>query len=219
MTSQQVHHVPHHWYTWFGHAAPYFYTWGLVSACVLRLILILGFVMICLIGTWRHPLRTLRSNWRMLGSRAPEEHKALLDLFDTDRNIALTVGSLGLAAWSVLTAFHPAGIDSRSLGLELLFVGVILSIAGPLVFRVEGSDGSLLGLESIVTVGYVALIFALASLLVEVFDRPWLSAVGIGIVVLMVVREAMEVIAQARLTWPYIQPPAPKVRTGSRPIE
>ncbi len=141
--------------------------------------------------------------------REPDEHTAMLGLFESSRAVALTVGSLGLAAWSVLSAFHPAGIQPRSLGLELLFLGVILSIAAPMFFRLQGSDGSELGLESMVSLGYLALLFALTDIIVQVFDRRWLNLIGVLVVVLMLIREFMEVRDQIRLYWPRVHPDPP----------
>ena len=152
--------------------------------------------------------------------RKPDEHTAMLGLFESSRTVALTVGSLGLAAWSVLSAFHPAGIQSRSLGLELLFIGVILSIAAPMFFGLEGSDGSEMGLESMISLGYLALVFALADILVQVFDRRWLNVIGVLVVVFMLIREFMEVQDQARLYWPRVHTEqAPTVSISPSPID
>ena len=201
------------WYSWFDKTAPFFYSWGLIFATLLRVVLVGGFLFLCLKRSGGKPLKSIRHNWRTPRTRDSEEHTAMLGLFESNRTVALTVGSLGLAAWSVLSAFHPAGIAQRSLGLELLFIGVLLSIGGPLLFRLEGSDGSEMGLESMVAVGYLALVFALSDILVSVFDRKWLSVIGVAIVVLMSIRESIEVRNQIRLTWQYVSslpsPPAP----------
>jgi hypothetical protein len=209
-----------HWYTWFDKAAPYFYSWGVVFATLLRVLLIGGFLVLCLRQPGGHPLKSIRFNWRTARTRDTDEHNAALGMFESSRTLALTVGSLGLAAWSVLAAFHPTGIAPRSLGLELLFTGVLLSIGGPLLFRLEGSDGSEMGLSSMVSVGYLALVFALSDILVSVFGRPWLSVVGVVIVVVMSLKEAIEVLYEIRLTWPSVSPPpAPPSSSTSPPAQ
>lgn len=207
-----------HW-SWFNTAAPYFYSYGLLAAVLFRVVLVGGFLFFCLKGSSGEPLRSIKAKWRMQQPRKPDEHTAMLGLFESSRTVALTVGSLGLAAWSVLSAFHPAGIQSRSLGLELLFIGVILSIAAPMFFRLEGSDGSEMGLESMISIGYLALVFALADILVQVFDRRWLNVIGVLVVVFMLIRELMEVRDQARLYWPKVHEQAPTVSISPSPID
>jgi hypothetical protein len=208
------------WYAWSNTAAPYFYSFGLWVAVLFRIVLLGGFLFFCLKDSDGRPLKAIRAKWRMQQPRNPDEHTALLGLFESSRTVALTVGSLGLAAWSVLSAFHPAGIQSRGLGLELLFIGVILSIAAPMFFRLEGSDGSEMGLESMISLSYLALVFALADILNQVFGRRWLNVIGVLVVVFMLVRELMEVRDQARLYWPRAQKKqAPTVSISPSPVD
>lgn len=218
----RVSYVRAPWYAWSNTAAPYFYSYGLLVAVFFRVVLVGGFLFFCLKGSGRQPLRAIKAKWRMQQPRKPDEHTAMLGLFESSRTVALTVGSLGLAAWSVLSAFHPAGIQSRSLGLELLFIGVILSIAAPMFFRLEGSDGSEMGLESMASLGYLALVFALADILVQVFDRRWLNVIGVLIVVFMLVREFREVRDQTRLYWPRVnteQAPTVSISISPSPVD
>lgn len=74
-----------------------------------------------------------------------------------------------------------------------------------MIFRLEGSDGSQLRLEALVAVGYLALVCCLADLLVDVFERPWLNFIGLGAVIVLLIRERAEVADHIRLTWPEVQ--------------
>jgi hypothetical protein len=118
-------------------------------------------------------------------------HENSLVRFRTQRSDALTLGSLGLAAWGILTSTAVAG-RLEPYSLDLLFVGVMLTIAGPVVFRSEGVEATRMGLATVVAVGYAAIVISLVSFLPAVFERRWLHAVGFAVALGLVARDVDE---------------------------
>jgi hypothetical protein len=77
--------------------------------------------------------------------------------------------------------------------VDLLFIGVALTISGPIFFRTIDSEGTRLGMQTMVSVGHDAIVLALLALLPLVFHRDWLNLIGVLGAAVLVVREAQEV--------------------------
>jgi hypothetical protein len=121
-------------------------------------------------------------------------HASTLEGARRQEETILILGSLALAAWTQLYA--AAGTESLAADLSdttraLLFVGVIMLIAGSVLFRAEGLHITLMGRELARAVGYAAVVFSLASALPQVFGAP--AWVGIALAFLVASRDWAEV--------------------------
>lgn len=119
-------------------------------------------------------------------------HLSSLEVFKTQRSEALTLGSLGLAAWAVLTGTSARG-QLNGYGLQLLLVGVALTVLGPILFRRGGTEGSRMGLETSTSVGYAAIAIALLAFLPSIFEGGVVKWLAFGVAVLLFLREAVEI--------------------------
>lgn len=116
-------------------------------------------------------------------------HQAALELAKTHRTEALTLGSLGLAAWSVLAS---SSEDIPASSLDVLLVGVVLTIVGPTVFRRGGTEGNRMGLEATISVGYAAIVIAVVSFIPAAVGREWLDGVALVVTAAVVARDILE---------------------------
>jgi hypothetical protein len=130
--------------------------------------------------------------------QATQRHRSIIELFRTQRSDALTLGSLGLAVWGVLSSTSADALEPYS--LDLLFVGVMLTIVGPVVFRAGGTEGTRMGLETFLSVGYAAIVISLLSFLPTVFEHRWLHVLGFAVALVVVARDLHEVREEISLT-------------------
>ena len=170
------------------------YVVALLVTGAARVALMLKFVSVCHgqpmeegSGSWK----AFWLSWRAGATRSETDQARWLGAFQSSQGLALTVGSLGLAAWSILEAF---AVPHRApaLSLNLLFIGVLLCMLGPLTFRLEGAEGSQLGLDSCVSVGYIAIVLSLACLMPTFLGHEDLAIAGIGMAVIVGGRELVE---------------------------
>jgi len=122
-------------------------------------------------------------------------HQRLLALHRAQRQEALVLGSLGLAAWAAIGAAS-AGVakELNNSSLNLLFVGVVLAIAGPVLFSRAGTRTTHMGLQSLVVVGYDAIVLWLAYAITVIFG-PAFHVVGIFVALCVIGREVVELIS------------------------
>jgi hypothetical protein len=83
----------------------------------------------------------------------------------------LLIGSVALAAWTQLfsAAGHEPGNPLAPITRHLLLVSAAVLIAGPVLFRSPGTHVTFLGRESMMAVGFSALVLSLASAVADVF--------------------------------------------------
>jgi hypothetical protein len=119
-------------------------------------------------------------------SNGPEAHQEEVTVFLRQRSDALIVGALGLAAWSALTAVKTATVGTQT--LHLLLIGVAFNLIGPSLFRTGPNEGSYVGLQAFLIIGYSAIALAVISACGEVFHEGWLTVIaelaGPGVVVI-----------------------------------
>jgi hypothetical protein len=157
------------------------------------------------------PLTQLRENLRLatfprlrrLGVDASREHaasvhKETIARFFGLRTDAMTLGALAFAGWAALAGTNVVGVERYS--LEVLFVGVLFTLSGPILFRTGGTEGTRMGLATTVSIGYGSIVISLASLLPAVFDSNAMHALGALVVLVVVVREIGEVRIELQLT-------------------
>lgn len=121
-------------------------------------------------------------------------------MFKTQRAEALTLGSLGLAAWALLTGTSASG-RLNTYGLQLLLLGVAFTVVGPILFRRGGTEGSRMGLETSTSIGYAAIAIALLAFLPSIFLGSVMKWIALGVVVLLFLREAVEVTTEMDRTY------------------
>jgi len=141
----------------------------------------------------------LRTTWSLSGADkarrfnrtdVQDAHLASVQVFLRQRSDALTVGALGLTAWSVFYA-----TDSHSMlhpALRLLLIGVAFNLAGPSLLRTGPSEGSYVALQAFQVVGYSAISLAVISSCAVIFSEGWVSvladAVGPALVAIELVQ-------------------------------
>lgn len=152
-----------------------------------------------------------------------QRHARTLEGARRQEETVLILGSLALAAWTQLYA--AAGTDSMAARLSdttraLLFSGVVLLIAGSVLFRSEGLHFTLMGRELVRAVGYSAVVFSLASAIPQVFGAP--AWVGIALALLIAFRDWAEVAKLIAADWvlwakPRQQQASPSPTTDAQP--
>jgi hypothetical protein len=167
---------------------------------------------------------TLRKKKVPADQRA-QRHVRTLEGARRQEETVLILGSLALAAWTQLYA--AAGTDSLAAGLSdttraLLFTGVIMLIAGSVLFRAEGLHFTLMGRELVRAVGYSAVVFSLASAIPQVFGAP--AWVGVALAFLIAARDWAEVAKLIAADWvlwakPRQQQTSPPPTTDAQPEE
>jgi len=123
-------------------------------------------------------------------------HESFLDEMARKRNELLTLGALGLAAWGVLESTTTL----ESFSLDILLVGVVIAMLGPLLFRAEGTECTRMGLETAATIAYSATVISLLSFVPAVFQHSWLNLVGFFVAAAVVVRDYAEVYREIPIT-------------------
>jgi hypothetical protein len=125
-----------------------------------------------------------------------EEHTEFIEVMRISRNEAITLGALGLAAWGVL--FTQSPLDRYS--LDILLVGVVVIVCGPLIFRTAGTEGTRMGLESALSIGYASIAIALLAFLPSALTEPRVNLVGFFVATVLVVRECRDVRSEIQRT-------------------
>ena len=193
--------------------------WGALLGVVgLRLGWILHFAVLSVRQAPAHErLRTLRCDFRMptavygrrllgLDGAAPSAehsqrigrmHQGIIESFKGLRSEALILGSLALAAWAALAAESNPPSYLTGISLELLFTGVVLTISGPLLFRMGGLRGTSMLLDTFVGLGYAAIVLWLAYAIAFVFGSSWRIA-GAALAAMVLSRETIEVHAEIK---------------------
>jgi hypothetical protein len=126
----------------------------------------------------------------------PEEvgpfHNQMVSRAREQRQEALILGALGLAAWAAVAAAS-AGVakDLNDASLRLLFVGVVATLTGPVLFSSPGTRTTYMGLQSLVAIGFDAIVLWLAYAVAVIFGPGW-HALGIMVAAFVVVRESLE---------------------------
>lgn len=94
----------------------------------------IGFHLRRLVRAWRMPTASVAR----LFPRAPSDfHQLATDTFKQQKADAVTVGGLGLAAWSILAALKPG---MAQMPTRLLFLGVLANLGGATIFRQGPSE-------------------------------------------------------------------------------
>jgi hypothetical protein len=132
------------------------------------------------------PFARIRKAWIL---RAPDKarifghaddgtalHQEEVTVFLRQRSDALIVGALGLAAWSALTAVTTSPVGTQT--LRLLLIGVAFNLVGPSLFRTGPTEGSYVGLQAFLIIGYSAIALAVISACGEVFSEGWLNVIA-----------------------------------------
>lgn len=191
-------------------ASWYWYTLGIIA--VARGAWWLQFVTLSIRGSSsaREAFRRVRSSLTLstkdelerLTSQKPTDleqldkaHETVLGIYRTQRAEALTLGSLGLAAWGVLYTLQGSPGTVAPVSLDLLFVGVMLTISGPTIFPMGGAEGTRMGLETTLAIGYGAVVLALASLLPSVVAEE-LRVIAFIVMAALLAREGLNVRAE-----------------------
>ena len=126
-------------------------------------------------GTGR--IKQLRSDAllpaQMRGST--ESQEARYELYKTQQTAAFTLGTLALAAWTILAAASTL-TPQRRLALAMLSATVLLSIGTTLLFRMAGGELTRMGFESGLAISGLALVAAMLVTASDVFSSPVMTA-------------------------------------------
>jgi hypothetical protein len=144
----------------------------------------------------RRASRALTTHVYQVGG-SPEQEAARRTRFFTAAagqvDALLLIGSVALAAWTQL--FSASGQEPGSLlapiTRHLLLISAAVLIIGPVLFRSAGGQLTFLGRESMMAVGFTALVFSLASAAADVFGTAG-AVVTIVVVVAVVARDFAE---------------------------
>jgi hypothetical protein len=116
------------------------------------------------IRAWQMPTVTVAHRF---GLQATEVQQRGTDTFKQQKADAVTIGGLGLAAWSVLEALKPGMAAGAT---RLLFLSVLINLGGATFFRQGPSERSYVGLEAFLIVGFFAVVLALLAFVPAVFE-------------------------------------------------
>jgi hypothetical protein len=112
----------------------------------------------------------------------------------------LLIGSVALAAWTQLFAAsgQVPGSLLAPITRDLLLISAGVLIAGPVLFRSAGGQLTFLGRESMMAIGFAALLFSLASATADVFG-PAGAVVVVVVVAAVIGRDVAEMRLQLGL--------------------
>lgn len=130
----------------------------------------------------RRAWRTARRTSNQLQRGKPERHFRLLDLEAHRLDIVLVGGSIALAAWTQLFVANSDQLSDRT--LNLLLAGAACLIAGPLVWRSEGTHLTMMGRLSSLETGFTLIAATLASVTVDLDNE---LAMTIALVAMLVI--------------------------------
>jgi hypothetical protein len=125
-------------------------------------------------------------------ARAQSIHSAAIEGYRAQRLDAFAIGGLALAAWGTLVT-SDKGPVVPTYTTQLLFVGALSAIAGPVLFRLGGTIGTYLGLETTTGLGYAAIAIAVGSGLADALSADGLHIAGVALAVAIAVRELSEI--------------------------
>lgn len=127
-----------------------------------------------------------------------KRHAQAIEAYRSQRLDAFALGGLSLAAWAALVT-SDVGPVVEPYSSDLLFVGALVAILGPAMFRLGGTLGTRMGLETTIGLAGEALGLALASALAAVFSSDAMHVVGLTLAFVLVSRAALEVRMEIRL--------------------
>jgi hypothetical protein len=114
----------------------------------------------------------------------------------------------------VLTASSGQTTGLAATALQILFVGVILTIGAPVLFRTGTREGTRMAVETFTSVGYGAIVISLGTFLPSVFRTDWVLIICIALAASVVLRELLDSGQEISWTWRLFARP-PTIATAS----